>query len=250
MKPAVLVAVVLVLHVVGHDRPMAFAQTMGTAAPQSIGAPSSTHGEQAIPSPDSRTAPLPDLQGFPAAPAPFELATLALPNSFTEVTALFKRLPPQVAGHGRSAQLDRIVPERSTVGYGEDRRVGVMGRRLSGAGSTSVPSARVGVPLLQIQAIDLTSGDFFPINWKGGHVVVMMASHSEEIAEYGRDGNLFWVRQNGSFGMAESTELFPVYTMLWGRIDSPWMFSVQADTPESRDALLVAFVAAVKSARR
>lgn len=250
MKPTILVAVILILNVVGHDRPMAFAQTMGTAAPQSIGTPSSTHGEQTAPGSDSRTAPLPDLRGFPAAPAPFELATLVLPNNFTEVTALFERLPPKVAGHGRSAQLDRIAPERSIVGYGEDRRIGVMGRRLSGAGSTSVPSARVGVPLLQIQAIDLTKGDFFPINWKGGHVVAMMARHSEEVAEFGQDGSLFWMRQNGSFGMAEATERFPVYTMLWGRIDSPWMFSVQADTPESRDALLAAFVAAAKSVRR
>jgi hypothetical protein len=218
MKPVVLVAVILILNVVGYDRPMAFAQTMGTAAPQSIGTPSSAYGEQATPSPDSRIAPLPDLQGFPTAPAPSELATLALPDNFTEVTALFKRLPPEIAGHARSPQFDRIAPDRSIVGYGE-MRIGMARNHFIG-----------------IQAIDLTKGDFFPINWKAGHVVVMMAGRGEGMEEFGRDGDLFWVRQR--FGL------------IWGRIDSPWMFSVQADTPESRDALHAAFVAAVKSARR
>ncbi|MDE2059320.1 MAG: hypothetical protein KGL31_11095 [candidate division NC10 bacterium] len=234
MKLTVLVAVVLILNIVGHDRPMAFAQTVDTVVPQFTGTPSSTHGEQTAPGSDSRTAPLPDLQGFPTAPAPFELAALTLPNNFTEVTALFERLPPNVAGHGRSAQLDRIAPERSTVGYGEDRRM-----------------ARLrALPLLHIQAIDLTKGDFFPINWKAGHVVAMMARHSEEVAEFGQDGSLFWVRQNTFIAQAQSMERFPRYGMVWGRADSPWIFSVQADTPESRDALLAAFVAAAKSAQR
>lgn len=219
MKPTVLVAVVLILNVVGHDRPMAFAQTVGTAAPQSTGTPSSSHGEQATPSPDSRTAPLPDLQGFPTAPAPSELATLALPDNVTEVTALFKRFPPEVAGHARSPQLDRIAPERSIVGYGKYPRV------------PEIP----GNHLLRVQAVDLTSGDFFPTNWKAGHVVAMMAGRGEGMAEFGRDGDLFWVRQS--------------FTLMWGRADSPWMFSVQADTPESLDALLAAFVAAAKSAQ-
>ena len=73
----------------------------------------------------SRTAPdrpgpvpPPDLQGFPTSTAPNELATAALPNNFSDVTTLFDRLPPEVAGHTRSPQFDRITPERSTVGYG------------------------------------------------------------------------------------------------------------------------------------
>ena len=37
-------------------------------------------------------------------------------------------------------------------------------------------------------------------------------------------------------------ERFPVYGTLWGRVDSPWMFSIQADARENRDALLAAFV--------
>ena len=80
MRRTVLVAVVLVMNV---------ADT-----------PSSTREEQAIPPPGSRTAPdrpgpvpPPDLQGFPTRTAPNELATVALPSNFSDVTALFDRLP-------------------------------------------------------------------------------------------------------------------------------------------------------------
>ena len=54
--------------------------------------------------------PPPDLQGFPATTAPNELATVVLPNNFSDVTALFDRLPPEVAGHTRSPQFDRSLP--------------------------------------------------------------------------------------------------------------------------------------------
>lgn len=233
MRATVLLAIVLILNLGGHDRPGALAETVSTGGLHFTGTPSSTQEEQATPSLDSRTAPLPDLQGFPTASAPSELATVGLPDNVSAVTALFERLPPEVAGHTRSPQFDRIAPERSIVGYGENKRMRI---------------ARVGGPLLQIQAIDLTRGDFFPTNWKAEHVVAMMARHGEEIAEFGRDGSLFWVRQNTFMAEARSTERFPVYGMVWGRADSPWMFSVQADTRESRDALLAAFVAAAKSA--
>lgn len=237
MKPTVLVAVVLILTIVGHDRPVAFAQTMGTAAPQSIGAPSSTHGEQTVPGSDSRTAPLPDLQGFPAAPAPSELATLVLPDNFTQVTALFKRLPPEVAGHARLPEPYRMGPDSIIVEYGrgEPRKHPI----LRG-------------PALAIRGRDLTSGDFFPTNWKGGHVVAMMALRNEGMKEFGRDGDLFWVREEGHVVLEEagSPKFFPMYSMLWGRINSPWVFNIMANTPEGRDALLAAFVAAAKSAQR
>ena len=119
MRRTVLVAVVLVMNVGGCDRPTVHAATISTAAPRSTDTPSSTREEQAIPTPGSRTAPdrpgpvpPPDLQGFPTTTAPNELATVALPNNFSDVTTLFDRLPPEVAGHTRSPQFDRISPER------------------------------------------------------------------------------------------------------------------------------------------
>jgi hypothetical protein len=41
-----------------------------------------------------------------------------------------------------------------------------------------------------------------------------------------------------------SSEQLVLYGIGWGRLDSSWLFFVQADTPEHRDALLTAFVAA------
>jgi hypothetical protein len=221
MRSTVLFAVVLVVNIGGGDGPRALAGTDGTAAPQSTGAPSAT-----------QEVPPPDLQGVPTAPAPADLATDALPDTGSAVPALVERLPADVAGHARSLQFDRI-PERASVGYGEDRRI------------TGVRSF-----LLWLQAIDLTRGDFFPTNWTGGQVVAYLASQGKKGMEAGRDGNLFWMRDETSTSMSGSTERFLVYGMVWGRVDSPWMFSVQADTRENRDALLTAFVAAAKSAHR
>lgn len=116
--------------------------------------------------------------------------------------------------------------------------------------------------LLWLQAIDLTKSDFFPTNWTGGHVVAYMAGRGKELKD-GRDGNLYWMREEAGrdgnlFWMSEvtfvdaagSAERFPIYGMLWGRVDSPWMFSIQADARENRDALLAAFVIAAKSSPR
>jgi hypothetical protein len=132
----------------------------------------------------------------------------------------------------RSPQFDRISPERASVGYGEDPRI-----------------RGVRTPLLWLQAIDLSRGDFFPTNWTGGQVVAFMA-RGKETKEAGRDGNLFWIRQEKFRDTVGSPERFAVYETLWGRVDSPWMFSIQADARENRDALLAAFVAAARSSPR
>ena len=249
MKSGSFVVVVLALAVVACGPSALPTATTGTATAQpTAAAPPATSAEAGMPtvppagqplpveepnastSPDSPgTAPTPDLQGFPTAPAPGELATVTLPDDFTEVAALFERLPPEIVGHTRAPQYTRVEPERAVTGYGEDRRT---------------PNA--GGPLLAIQSSDLTRGDFFPPNLAGGQVVAEMARHGEEIKDAGRDGELIWMRQDTFMATAESAERFPVYTPLWGRIDTPWMFSLRADTPENRDALLAAFVAAAK----
>ena len=227
MRSTVLFAVVLVLNFIGGDGPRAFAGTESAAAPQSTGPPSTT-----------QKVPPPDIQGFPTAPAPDELATVALPDTVSAVTALFERLPAEIAGHARSPQVDRMSPERVSVGYG--KRGG-------------------GVFPVWLLAIDLTRGNFFPTNWTGGQVVAFMAGRSKEALERsqttrlegGRDGDLFWMREETLVDTAGSTaEPLPVYGTLWGRVDSPWMFSVRADSRESGVALLAAFVAAARSAQR
>ena len=238
MRRTVLVAVVLVMNVGGGDRPTVHAATISTAPPRSIDTPSSTREEQAIPPPGSQApdrpgpVPPPDLQGFPTSTAPNELSTVALPNNFSGVTTLFDRLPPEVAGHTRSPQFDRISPERSTVGYGEERRI-----------------AGIGNALLRIQAIDVARGDFFPPNWTGVHVIAFMR-RAGEAQDAGRDGDLFWMRNETFEQTAGSAERISIYGMLWGRVDSPWIFSIHADDRENRDALLAAFVTTAKSSPR
>jgi hypothetical protein len=222
---SVLFAIVLILNLGGDDGPAALAGTDISAAPQSSGPPSATQ----------EVAP-PDLQGFPTAPAPDELGTVTLPDTVSAVKALFERLPSEIAGHVRSPQFDRISPERASVGYGEDPRID---SRITG----------VRTALLWLQAIDLSRGDFFPTNWTGGQVVAFMA-RSKEVKEAGRDGNLFWIRQEKFRDTVGSPERFAVYETLWGSVDSPWMFSLQADARENRDALLAAFVAAARSSPR
>jgi hypothetical protein len=116
------------------------------------------------------------------------------------------------------------------VGYGEDRRI------------ADAPN-----PLLRLQVIDLRKGDFFPTNWTGGHVVGVIAQ-AKTAMDAGRDGDLFWLRDETGQSVPGSTDQVVIYGITWGRIDSPWLFSVQGDTSESRDALLMAVVAAARSA--
>jgi hypothetical protein len=77
-----------------------------------------------------------------------------------------------------------------------------------------------------------------------------MAGRGKEAKEAGRDGNLFWMRQETFLDTVGSPERFAVYGTVWGRVDSRWMFSIQADARENRDALLAAFVAAARSSPR
>ena len=219
----VLLSIVLVLSLGPGDCPGALAGTDISAAPESSGPPSATQ----------KVAP-PDLRGFPTARAPGELGAITLPATDSAVKALFERLPSEVAGHVRSPQFDRISPGRARVGYGEDQRI-------SGART----------PLLWLQAIDLSRGDFFPANWTGGEVVAYMAGPGKDAKEAGQDGSLLWMHQEKSPDTAVgSPGRFAVYGTLWGRVDSPWMFSIQADARENRDALLAAFIAAARSSPR
>jgi hypothetical protein len=176
-------------------------------------------------SPATTTAPPPDLQAFPAAPAPGELATVLLPETERTVSALIQRLPLAVAGHQQSSAVRPSISGAVVVGYGEDRR-------------------RPGItnPFLRLQVIDLRKGDFFPTNWTAGQVVGFMAQ-AKRAMDAGRDGDLFWLRDETAESVPGSTDQIVTYGVTWGRIDSPWLFSIQGDTSESRDALLTAVVA-------
>jgi hypothetical protein len=115
------------------------------------------------------------------------------------------------------------------VGYGEDRRI------------ADVPN-----PLLRLQMIDLRKGDFFPTNWTGGQVVGFIAQ-AKAAMDAGRDGDLFWMRDETAGSLSDPSDSVVTHSVTWGRIDSPWLFVVQGNSSESRDALLMAVVAAARS---
>lgn len=167
----------------------------------------------------SAAAP-PDLRAMPPAAAPGELGSVVLPESARAVSALIARLPPAVAGHQRTVALRPGITGSVVVGYGEDRR------------RPDVPGA-----VLRLQVIDLRNGDFFPTNWSGGDVVGFMAQTKPGI-DAGREGDLLWMRDQSTIALPGSPEQTVVYGLAWGRIGSPWLFSVEGDTSGSRDALL------------
>ena len=219
MRSTVWLMIVFVASGVGVDAPRLLADAGSAATAPLAQQPSAT-----------RTAPPPDLQAFPTAPAPGDLATVLLPDTERTVAALIQRLPPVVAGHQRVVAVQPSMPGAVVVGYGEDRRI------------ADVPN-----PLLRLLVIDLRKADFFPTNWTGGQVVGFIAQ-AKTAMDAGRDGDLFWLRDETVESVLGSTDEVVTYGVTWGRIDSPWLFSVQGDTRESRDALLMAVVAAARSA--
>jgi len=219
MRSTVWLMIVFVASGVGGDAPRVLADTGSAATPPS-----------ARQSSDTRTAPPPDLRAFPTAPAPGELATVLLPETESAVSALIQRLPPAVAGHQRLVAVPPANAGAVVVGYGEDRRI------------ADSPN-----PLLRLLVIDMRNGDFFPTNWTGGQVVGFIAQ-AKTAMDAGRDGDLFWLRDESAVSVPGSTGQVVTYGITWGRIDSPWLFVVQGDTSESRDALLMAVVAAARSA--
>jgi hypothetical protein len=76
-----------------------------------------------------------------------------------------------------------------------------------------------------LQVVDLRKGDFFPPNWTGGQVVAFMAQ-GKTVKDAGRDGDLLWLRDERAMSEPGSTGQV-VYGITWGRVDSPWLFSIQ-----------------------
>ena len=191
------------------------------------------HVTRASANPEQAGPPPPDLRTVAPLTAPHDLGTVTLPATFPDLVSLFERLPPDVAGHPRSPRFDRITPERSNVGFGEDK-----------------PTAG-GLPasVMWIVVVNVKPSGFFPPEWTGAEVVALMAT-SDTVRDAGRDGDLVWMHQVTFAEPPGAVERSPIYGMVWGRADSQWLFSVQAYTPEHRDLLLAAFVAAARPSIR
>ena len=144
---------------------------------------------------------------------------------FHNLTVPFERLPTEVAGQARSPHFNLTGPDRYTVLYGE-----------------SWPE---NCSPLRLQALDVSTGDFFPRNWTAGDVITMQTRGAgSQVVAAGRDSALVWIQSNTTCSIGSSRVVSPVFTLSWGNAAGPWVFSVQANTPEELDALVAAVVAA------
>ena len=167
----------------------------------------------------------PDPQSLPEALAPGELGAVTLPGDADGIVAVFGQLPPQVAGQPRSTRYLQRGPSAYDATYSE-------------------AEAEDCSPL-RLQARDVSTGEFFPMNWTAEVFISWWTLGADwEVKEAGRDGSLFWVRWNTFCSSEPSPVVFPVYSLLWGSAGSRWVFSAQADTPEELNVLIAAFVAA------
>ena len=164
-------------------------------------------------------------RSLPQTTAPGGLGGVTLPDDANGIVAVLERLPSEIASKARVPQLDETGPDRYSTGYGQE---------------SSRP-----MPLLQIQAMDVSTGEFYPSSWTAEHVIAVLAQgHDWQVMATGRDGDLVWVQ------WTTTGNGYQTYVITWGNIGSPWMFSGSANTPEGLGPLVAAFVAAAGTAGR
>ena len=101
-----------------------------------------------------------------------------------------------------------------------------------------------------LAALSFPGGDFFPPDFTPGMFVAMASVTDDyDATSFGRDGDLVWIRAGTTAGVAGSkpgtpTVSQPMFTLAWGDIDSTWLFTAAAASPEGLDALVAAFVIA------
>ena len=176
-------------------------------------------------SPTATSAPMaveegkgqPDFDLLLEAPAPGGLGTVAWPSDFQESSALFERLPSEIAGRRVRVRFEQLRLGVFSTTYGED---------------PATFGDEMGLAVL-----DLTKGDFFPTDTNAGQFVALYAQGSDwEVLAAGREGDLAWVQWKTG----------PLYTMHWGNAPSSLVFQANA----SDLGVLMALVEAMISAAR
>lgn len=105
----------------------------------------------------------------------------------------------------------------------------------------------VGCASIGLQALDVSTGDFYPEGWTAEQVVSAYTEGADwEVEDFGREGDLYWVRSSTTCSVeGEAGEDLGLTTM-WGQAGSPWVFSAMAGSAEVRDELTAAFVTAAR----
>ena len=210
-----------------------------TAAPSGNGAFNGTDiPDTPIPTtalPESPTAAPPDDSGFnspdpqslPELPAPMGLADIHLPEDAESIDELFNRLPLNLMDNPRTIQSTGSSSGEILASYGNTEPVGCGTKGL--------------------QAMDVSTGDFFPQGWTAERVVAVFTTGADwEVEDFGRAGDLFWVRWNTTCGIADEPGTDSIFTTSWGAAGSPWLFSASAGDPGGREEFTSAFVAAAR----
>jgi hypothetical protein len=157
---------------------------------------------------------------LPEIPAPGDLGTVRLPNDRSNIVALLERFPSQIEGEARSLRLDDLY--RPGVHYGTRATT------------------------LSIEALDVSSGDFFPPEWTASEVIAIMSLGADwEVIASGQEGTLLWVCCI-STGITPE-EKYLTYATQWGDSKSRWVYVASAPTPADVDTLVAAFVTAANT---
>ncbi len=159
--------------------------------------------------------PQPSFELLPEASAPAVLGTVSWPNNVEESSALFERLPSEIAGHRIRAPFERRGAGFLIAIYGED------------------PETTGNATSVTVQ--DLAEGGFFPPDTNAGQFVALYAQGSDwEVLAAGREGDLAWVQWKGG----------PIYHMHWGNAPSSMVFTAMANDLRVLMALVEAMVSA------
>ena len=151
-----------------------------------------------------------DFDLLPEASAPAGFGTVAWPKNFQESSALFGRLPSEIAGHRISARFEQVKLGAFSTTYEDDPEIGVV-----------------------VQ--DLAKGDFFPTDTKTGQYVAFYAQLPQwEVVAAGREGDLAWVQFKDD----------DIYGMIWGNAPGSIVFQVMANDLRVLMALVEAMVSA------
>ena len=186
--------------------------------------PAATSAPSPTPSPTATSAPSPtlsptvtqlDFDLLPEASAPAGLGIVAWPNNIQESSALFGRLPSEIAGHRIKAQFEQSGLGVFSTTYEED---------------PETPNTVMGMTVH-----DLTKGAFFPPDANAGQFVALYAGGADwEVLAAGREGDLAWVQwKTGG-----------IYMMHWGNAPSSIVFQAMANDLSVLMALVEAMVSA------
>lgn len=140
------------------------------------------------------------------------------------IMALFERLPSSLLGRNRADEIQASPPAKINASYGKTKPLGC--------------------GMVGLQAMDVSTGDFYPPGWTAEKVIALLASGEDSTdGEFGRDGELFWLNLQ-TFCSTGSSLKDSLDITTWGVAGSPWVFSATAQDIEGRDELVAAFVAA------